>query len=477
MRELDRREFLSAGAGAAAALALTSAGHSLTRISSPTRVVVVGAGLSGLAAAYELDRRGFDVTVLEARDRVGGRVLTVRDPGRVHAEAGGEFVDTLHTELRAYCKKFDLPLTPSSSGFGSLQALVWRDGVRTPGPEFRTPTVTRQLNDWYDGILDAAQKIVASDPGRAGAARLDRQTAEVTINRAKLGSRARFLAERRIRADYGVDADQLSLLFFLLSERIEYDQPESGIEAFRIAAGSDSLATAFATRLASAPVLETPVLAIRHGETGVSVETAEHTYEADACVVAAPLPAVREIGIDPAPEGRLGEAIQQLGLTPVVKTLLSYERRFWEERGESGDLASDLRIDSTWDGSFGQKTEAGILITCTPGREGAKLAGQSEAARIAIAERDIGKVWPGAGAMQTNARSFPWPAESYSGGAWTTYEPGQVMRLWAPLHDGPPRVGSRVVLAGEHTDRLTGYMEGAIRSGRRAASFIAAEVG
>ena len=172
---------------------------------------------------------------------------------RVHAEAGGEFVDTLHTEVRGYCKKFDLPLVSLERRVGSLEALVWREGERTPGPEFRTPTVTRQLNDWYDGILDAAQKIVASDPGRAGAARLDRETAEVTINRAKLGPRARFLAERRIRADYGVDADQLSLLFFLLSERIEYDQPESGIEAFRIGAGSDALATAFASRLALGP--------------------------------------------------------------------------------------------------------------------------------------------------------------------------------------------------------------------------------
>ena len=84
---------------------------------------------------------------------------------------------------------------------------------------------------------------------------------------------------------------------------------------------------------------------------------------------------------------------------------------------------------------------------------------------------------PGAGRLQTSARSFPWPAERYTGGGWTTYEPGQTTRFWVPLHDGPPRIGSRIVLAGEHTDRLTGYMEGAIRSGRRAAALLRRELG
>jgi monoamine oxidase len=472
VRPLDRREFLSAGA--AAALALTAAGRSLTRLTEPGRVLVVGAGLAGLAAAYELDRRGFDVTVLEARDRVGGRVLTVRDPGGLHAEAGGEFVDTLHHEVRSYCERFGLPLRLSYGG--TLDSLVWRNGVRIPGPEFRTPAVQRQLRDWYAGVLDVAQRIVASDPARGAARRLDRETAQLTIDRARLGSRARFLAERRIRADYGVDPDQLSLLFYLLSERIEYDQPDAGVEKFRIADGSDALATAFAARLRRAPLLEAPVREISHGPSGVTVTAGTETYEADACVLAAPPPAVRRIAIDPAPRGALGAALDQLELCPVVKTLVSYRRRFWAERGDSGDLASDLRIDSTWDGSLGQGAAGGILIAYTPGRVGARLARTPEAQRIALSERDLEKVWPGAGKLQTNARSFPWPAEPYSGGAWTTYAPGQVARLWAPLHDGTPRIGGRIVLAGEHTDRLTGYMEGAIRSGRRAADTVADEV-
>jgi len=399
----------------------------------------------------------------------------VRDPGGVHAEAGGEFVDTLHRHVRGYCERFGLELV--SSGGGKLEGVVWRRGRRFTGPEFRTPAVMRQLRDWYDGVLEAAQRIVASDPGRGGAARLDAETAALTLDRARLGSRARFLAERRIRADYGVDADQLSLLFFLLSERIEYDQPDAGVEAFRIAAGSDALATAFAERLGSAPLLQTPVLSIRHGGSGVSVETAAGTHEADACVIATPLPALRRIALDPPPRGRLGQAIQQLGMAPVVKTLISYERRFWAARGENGGLASDLPIDSTWDGSYGQDSRAGILIAYTPGRVGARAARLPDARRIALTERDIGTVWPGAGGLQTNARSFPWPAERYTGGGWTTYAPGQTTRFWVPLHDGPPRIGDRIVLAGEHTDRLTGYMEGAIRSGRRAAALLERELG
>src|SRR5689334_3925114 len=99
-----RRLVIAGAAGAAAAIAgpdLISAALGRRNTSGPGRVIVVGAGLAGLTAAYELGRAGFDVTVLEARDRIGGRVYTIRDPFRSgqHAEAGGEYVDVVHRRV------------------------------------------------------------------------------------------------------------------------------------------------------------------------------------------------------------------------------------------------------------------------------------------------------------------------------------------------------------------------------------------
>src|SRR5205807_6973610 len=104
-----RRELLAGTAGAALSL---RAGRALGASPSVVDTVVVGAGLAGLVCAYELQRSGRTVTLLEARNRTGGRVYTVRQgfASGQHAEGGGEFIDTEHTFLRAYAQRFGLTL-------------------------------------------------------------------------------------------------------------------------------------------------------------------------------------------------------------------------------------------------------------------------------------------------------------------------------------------------------------------------------
>ena len=415
------------------------------------------------------------MAVLEARDRIGGRVHTHRIAGGAHAEAGGEFIDTRHTTMLAYCKRFGLELEDTRRGGRGLRGVVWRNGSRHAGPEFRTPPVMRKIDGMYRRIYEFALQVDPSDPLAGGGRRLDRTSVAALLDRARLGNRARFLAERSIRDDYGAEPRSLSLLGLLLSERIEYDQPPDGVEAFRVAAGNSTLPEALAASLSTPPALASPVLGVRHGAGGVAVRTGGGEWAADACVLAVPVPALRRIEIDPAPRGALAEAVATLRNVPVVKTLLPYRKRFWRRRDESGGLASDLELGTTWEGTDGQRTSEGILIAYASGSRGVAVARRAPERRITRARRDVARVWPGTShlALLGEAATFAWATDPWAGGAWSGYAPGQVESCWVPLKEADPAVGPRLVLAGEHTDRLNGYMEGAARSGKRAARLVA----
>lgn len=193
-------------------------------------------------------------------------------------------------------------------------------------------------------------------------------------------------------------------------------------------------------------------------------------YEADCCVLAAPLPAVRAIEFVPGLPADLVAAIGAIGNCPVGKVMLRYRTRFWRRRGFSGDLASDLDLGSAWEATDQQPGRSGVLIAYAAGRRGSALAKLDQDRRIARVRRDLGKVYPGSGPELTAGASACWPAEPFSGGAWAVYRPRQVIEHWPVLH-GP--ASGPIHLAGEHTARLTGYMEGAICSGSAVARLIA----
>jgi monoamine oxidase len=178
--------------------------------------------------------------------------------------------------------------------------------------------------------------------------------------------------------------------------------------------------------------------------------------DADRCVLAAPLPALRAIEFAPALPPALAGAVAHLRYGTTSKTPVQYSERFWLQRRSSGDTVTDLPIGTTWDATNAQQGGRGILLTygSAPDPEGAI--------------DDLEHVYPGSAARATAGTSIHWPREPYSGGSYTSYAPGQMTLYHDALRS---RVG-RLVLAGDHTDKFTGYMEGAVRSGRRAAAVI-----
>lgn len=468
---LTRRGFARAAAAGAAGLALPA---SIARCGGASaaargRVAVVGAGLAGLTAAYELHRAGWDVAVFEARPRVGGRVWTLRSPfaqGQ-HAEAGGEFIDTIHTSMRRYCRQFGLPLEDVRIGADELDGLVDLAGRRGLESEVVTPAVQAQI-DRYDARLAAlADAIDPLDPVADGAA-LDRRTPAGLIDAVGLTGLARALVERDLRDEYTVDPDQLSLLFVAQLEALTASLPDSGVEAFRIAGGNDQLPRAFAAELGDAIALRAPATRIERTATGVTVTAGGTAHRADWAVVAAPLPALRSVEFAPALPAALRAAIERLQYGVGTKTLLQYRSRWWEARGYSGDTYTDLTVGTTGEATNRQRGRAGILLGYTSGSAGAEFTALPPAQRIATAAAELGELYAGSRSQLVHARTAAWRNERYTRGTYTAYAPGQVTAYWRALR----RPVGRVVLAGEHTDAFTSYMEGAVRSGRRAAAYI-----
>lgn len=467
---ISRRRLVVGAGGAAAALAL-GGGLTLARrggANGQGSVIVVGAGFAGLSAAYELSRSGYSVIVLEARDRIGGRVHTVRAPfaGGQHAEAGGEYVDIPHRVLRGYVREFGLGLEDVRKGGGNLRTAAYIDGrMRRWASLADWPS----LRPYYRRLYELARPLDPDDPAAAGA-ELDEFSAADLIRRAGVRGSARLVLETQIRDDYGAEASELSLLGVAAAERVYFNTPDRAVEVFRIRGGNARLAEELARRSTAEIRRSSPVVRVERGDSGVSVSTAGETLSADWCVLAAPLPALRAISFRPALPAALSGAIAEMSYARVAKTLVQYRTRFWRRLGLSGDTFTDLPLGTTWEATNRQPGRRGVLIAYAAGRAHDALAARAggDAARTVV--RYLNQVYPGSRRAAIAVDSIDWTADPYAGGCWMAAGPGQVVPYWRAVREP---VG-RIVLAGEHASTMPGYMEGALRSGVAAARTIEA---
>ena len=234
-----RRSFLLAASGGL--VAATVARAAARRPS----VIIVGAGLAGLSAADTLVSTGFDVTVLEARSRVGGRVVTWRFPGGQWVEGGGEFLDTGHRNMRALAKRFGLRLDDLRELGSDLDGAVYVDGRRTTDAILDTATIRRETARFQARLERIADPLDADNPLIAGAA-LDHYSVADLLDDLKLDPDARLVIEHQIiRDDFAVEAHELSLLALAQSETVYSGESE----IFRIHGGNDQIPRALARRL------------------------------------------------------------------------------------------------------------------------------------------------------------------------------------------------------------------------------------
>ena len=433
-----------------------------------TSVIVAGAGLAGLCAARALEARGAAVTIVEARDRVGGRVWTLRKQfaARQHAEAGADLIEEEQEDVLALAK--ELGLKP---------VRVLRDGFGFYGPDARG----RRRVQAGPGAMAKVGKLLA-DPVRdfklaesrwdsAVAATLGRQSIAQWLTSVKAPSALRA-GVRGFRGFFLAEPEDLSML--PLVEQFAESGPPGSSRIFRIEGGNDRLATTMAKRLRGAILMKTVVRRIRRHDDRVSVTIEAlgrpHTeISADFVVCALPASTARGVFFDPPLPEPQQDAISHLRYGCATRLLLQFDRRFWKKPGRPLAFGSDMPTGAVWDGNEQQRGPQGILSFLAGGEASKALQEMlhTRGERAVIDQLD----WLGRPSRLLASQVIAWDHDPLARGGYAYFDPGfdPLWRAWLARPTG------RIVFAGEHTSlKSQGFMNGAVASGLRAAAEVSA---
>ena len=441
-------------------------------------VVIVGAGLAGLAAARTLVAAGVETLVLEARDRVGGRTYTTPAQDGTQLDLGGQWIGPSQHHIAALAAEVG---AQTFSTYDSGDNIEYRAGVRSVyagAIPMQDPSAMMELVEVMLELNMLAQEVPVEAPWLAARAQeWDAQTAATWLANNVASPVARMWLTLAIQAVFSCEPRDLSLLHVLfyihaagsLNELISVTR---GAQETRFVEGAQTVSTRVAAELGGRVILSAPVHTIVQGEDWVRVESDALVVTARKVIIALPPTLAGRLRYRPPLPALRDQLTQRVPMGTVIKVQCLYERPFWRNEGLSGQVASDSGIIRVTYDNSPESATPGILLGFIEGDEARIWSRKSPAERRHAALACLSGYFGEQAGHPYDYVEQNWAEEEYSRGCYAGFMPTGVWTMYGEALRAP--IGHLHWAGTETATAWNGYMDGAVQSGQRAAAEVLA---
>lgn len=439
---------------------------------SQVDVVVIGAGLSGIAAATRLEQAGLSVSVLEARDSVGGRLFS-RAVGNGVFDLGGQWIGPGQRRIARWVSDLSLQTFPTYDSGKKLVSV--RGALRTYSGTIPKlgPLELLELHRALSRVERMHKKLSARTPWKhPDATALDAQTVEAVMGPSLTRPGARAAFDAAVRTVFGAEARELSMLHFLAylsggGGLMNLVSVAGGAQQDRIDGGAQQLAALAADRLSGAVLLEAPVRRVVERQARLCVVHDKGELGARYVIVAVPPQLAMRIVFEPALPAAKRHVLEGAAMGATIKVLVTYAKPFWRARGLSGEAVSDAPpFAVVFDNADGDRQAA--LLGFVVGQPAREFSALPPSRRRTVAVAELCRLYGSDAADLQDYVEYDWSEQPWTLGCpVASPRPGVLSLNGSALRSRCGRIG----FAGTETAReYCGYMEGALEAAERAAA-------